>query len=204
MTEGKKKEKDHHSQHQKASHQKAVANITNGFQRLSVNQSIQQQHGQGHVKSPPLPPPPAAKKKGSNNKLNNDAFGKKDLYAGAAFDVSPAASSLPIPKFAMKKSDESSKMRPISVEELLQSGHALSCPSPTTIPQSVDNIPVIGSHKTEAEQLRMKSEYLMKVFASKDNNSVDKNSTVQKPAPNTDQLEEMTAQVRKLLNLKPT
>jgi hypothetical protein len=77
--------------------------------------------------------------------------------------LSPAASSLPMPKFALAPK--------------------------STSPKDISS---------DAEALRIKSEYLMKVLASKDGSP---NQASPRPTPNTDQLEEMTAQVRRLLNL---
>lgn len=223
-----------------------LMNITNGIQRLHLGKKGQYQQQQ--QKTPPVLPAsaeleesqsqyqslhaqsqkmgtPVARtggKKAAGGRKESDVFAKSELYAGAGFDLSPAASSLPIPRFGKSVGVEMERpslgsntgsMRPISVEELLRSGQALSAPvSAHSIPPPMAFNPPqspLGAGLSEAEQLRIKSEYLMKVFAARDGRPEQKmpmHQQLQPPhrhslPPNTEQLEEMTAQVRRMLNL---
>lgn len=190
----------------------SMANISNGIQRLQIaskhpqpdqktSPTVEpQQHHNGKLKSPGVQGKGAA---GRPKSANLDAaFAKKDLYAGAAFDNSPAAATLPIPKFGASKttSDMGTSvqiMRSISVEELMGSGKSLSVPSSSQMTSPLSQL-------SDAEQLRMKSEYLMKYFTSaKEQPGPHKpeRQPAEKPSPNTEQLEQMTAEVRKMLNL---
>lgn len=204
-----------------------IMNITNGVQRLQISSKHPEHHSRTspiieqpnhrhhlahvveHHKVTPAPHQMGkikeAKSKGKPvGRPKSDAFAQKDLYAGAGFDISPAASSLPIPKFgkATPSTDggRPATMRPLSVEELLQGGQTLSAPtsSPRLVPPS--------QQMSEAEQLRIKSERLLMVLSKgpEPNQSppgfTHREQRAQ-PPPNTEQLEEMTAQVRRLLNL---
>lgn len=185
-----------------------IMNITNGVQRMQINSK----HPEHHSRTSPIIDQPnhrhhqphgveqqggqkvkEVKQKGKP-RPKSDAFAQNGLYAGAGFDISPAASSLPIPKFGGRPaSDRPATMRPLSVEDLLQSGQALSAPT---------HVSKEPKHLSEADQLRVKSEYLMKVLSSAPKQSPPGFREQQtRPPPNTEQLEEMTAQVRRLLNL---
>lgn len=176
-----------------------VLNISNGIQRLQLGGPLAGKHGHAHPRSPPARQPrpqPQADKAGSRvgrarpRSTGDAAFAKTGLYAGAAFDLSPAASSLPIPKFTARAAAPAGGMHPISVEALMRSGQAASCPSAGARAPA-------AARASEAEQLRVKSEHLRRLL------------TIGQPAPhpsreappNTEQLEEMTAEVRRLLNL---
>lgn len=91
----------------------------------------------------------------------------------------------------------------MSVEDLLKCGQVLSAHgSIHTAPMS-PLVPKPGI--SEADQLRQKSEYLMKVLSKPDHGTcppgLSSREQQARPPPNTEQLEEMTAQVRRLLNL---
>lgn len=176
MTDGKKKSTSSSSSSGGKQPKSAdISNITNGIQRLQVSNPktpkiIVHKHEKGNQNPSQGKPSGKGSAAGTGKKRQEDAFGKKDLYAGAGFDLSPAASSLPMPKFALGSSKP---------------------PSTPATPKATDP-------NTEADALRVKSEYLMKVLARKDGSP---NHASPRPTPNTDQLEEMTAQVRRLLNL---
>lgn len=223
-----------------------LQNITNGVQRLDLNaklksppvqhegregrvkvtvaHQIYQQQQSAHVKTK------KQGKTGGGEKGTSSGFGKDGLYAGAGFDRSPEASSLPIPKFLSSNKCNTSaltvtnvptqgsspttqkqrteKYKSINVEELLSGTQNLSCPlpsnhqSPTPSTATLASLPSPSSSTASGEELRKKSATLLKLLNGGQQPKGSSPLAVPKgPPPDTERLEEMTAQVRKLLNL---
>lgn len=198
-----------------------IQSLTNGIERLQLGPKKPAPHLNNEMKSHYHPHqhqqsnnaqqsnPKSPKVKVNKTKTSND-FLHSGLYAGAGFDRSPEASSLPLPKFLSKPNAK--PMEPasplaqpsgtnvsINVEDLFRSAAAL-----TTYPEPVLRLPSPKSKFDQAgmsstESLRRKSETLMKILEITQPRQTATSPAV--PVETTKDLEEMTAQVRKLLNL---
>jgi hypothetical protein len=185
----------------KVSHHKSpeLMNITNGMQKLQLESK---QYPHSHSSKLDFNDSKNISFKPHQSKIDN--FGKNGLYAGAGFDRSPEASSLPIPKFTKKANLSSfqnfSSAKTINVEDLFRTAEESSskvCIHPDS--SNRDNY-----IRNDTETLRRKSQTLMKILDASCSTQGLKSSPViteKGPLPPTEDLEEMTAQVRRLLNL---
>lgn len=185
----------------KVSHHKSpeLMNITNGMQRLQLGSK---QYSHSHSSKSDFNESKTASFKAYQ--LKTDTFGKNGLYAGAGFDRSPEASSLPIPKFTTKPNSppfkNPSSVKTINVEDLFRSAEQSS----RELYKQPGSSNLGGSIRNDTDTLRRKSQTLVKILdASCSAQGLNSSPVIQGkgPSPPTEDLEEMTAQVRRLLNL---
>jgi len=148
----------------------------------------------------------------NGGKQGSDVFAmKKEFYAGAGFDLSPDVGSLPIPKLKQASPPQNytpaveEVRRPISIDELLGSSPATNSATEQSRPSQTASVPL-----TEVDRLRLKSQQLMRILSAGGGGNqkpTDSSPTVSPSRTgdgrsiSTQQLEDMTAEVRKLLNL---
>lgn len=189
-----------------------LQNISNGIQRLQLSTPPPVVHHKDPTNHPKGKQPHGAAGRHHGVKQGTDVFAmKKEFYAGAGFDLSPDVGSLPIPKLNKEASSPCQQpspaveevRRPISLDELL--GTSSAC---VTEESRLPNTQVPGTPMTEVDRLRLKSQQLMRILSAgggsqkpADSSSITPVRTADGRPISTQQLEDMTAEVRKLLNL---
>lgn len=187
----------------------------------------------GRYATPPRPTPPRPPRPGGKGHHQNDwsatnrakadailASTSSHWYAGAAFDRSPAAHTLPRPtRLLAAREDHVSAVAPTrqEKEDTLRQLMGTSCPSSGAGPAPLVTGGGSKTHVASPEQrsqgdLRAKSQDLLRMLRGGEPEATEARGLATSPAreapappgeANSRGVEELTRQVRKLLNLPP-